>query len=56
MSAFRIVTVTQEERDALGEDCLICAFDYMVEHIETQGRWFGSNDYSECEEYIQSHS
>jgi hypothetical protein len=54
MGNFRIITITQEERDELGADCLICAFDYMVEHIETGGRWFGSNDYNECQTYINN--
>lgn len=54
MGSFRIITITQEERDELGADCLICIFDYMVEHIETGGRWFGSNDYNECQTYINN--
>ena len=56
MSNFRIITISQQEREEAGDDCLLCDFDYMVEHIETGGRWFGSNIYSECEDYIANHT
>ena len=47
---FRIVTIPEEEIDP---SCLICAFAFMVEHIETESMWFGADTYAECEYYIQ---
>ena len=50
---FRIVTIPEEEIDRSDPTCLMCAFPFMVEHIETGSRWFGADTYAECEYYIQ---
>jgi hypothetical protein len=49
-----IVELTENEIQT-GGDCILVAFKYMVEDRNTGGRWFGSNNKEECEEYILKH-
>ncbi len=47
---FRIITIPEAEIDP---SCLTCAFPFMVQHIETEGIWFGADTKDKCEQYIQ---
>ena len=47
---FRIVAIPEAEIDP---SCLVCAFPFMVEHIETESMWFGADTQDKCEQYIQ---
>jgi len=50
---FVIVELT--DQDLSCTECgLMNAFKYMVEDTETGGRWFGSNDRTDCEDYINN--
>ena len=50
---FIIVEISDEDID--NTDCgLMNAFKYMVEDVDTGGRWFGSNDRVVCEDYINN--
>lgn len=55
MINFRIVELLDEEINTNDPMCLMNAFKYMVEDIQTESRWFGSNIYSDCVEYIDKH-
>lgn len=48
---FKIIEIQDEE---IG-NCILNAFKYMVEDEENHTRWFGSNTYQECEDYINNH-
>lgn len=52
MTRFTIVEIDEPQ---IGS-CVIMAFRYMVEDVETGARWFGSNSYQECLDYIQNHT
>ena len=47
---FRIVAIPEAEIDP---SCLVCAFPFIVEHIETESMWFGADTKDKCEQYIQ---
>ena len=47
---FRIVAIPEAEIDP---SCLVWAFPFMVEHIETESMWFGADTQDKCEQYIQ---
>jgi hypothetical protein len=48
---FRIIEI---EPDKIG-DCILNAFKYMVEEVESETRWFGANTYEECENWIKNY-
>lgn len=52
---FRIIELKDDEINNSSTDCIMAAFKYMVENIDTQTIWFGSNNYNECEKYISLH-
>ena len=56
MITFRIITIPDNQINADDPTCIINAFKYMVEVEQTGDRWFGSNSYEECENYINQHS
>lgn len=47
---FRIIEVPE---DKIG-DCILDAYKYMVEDEMNNTRWFGSNVYQECVDYISN--
>ena len=47
---FRIVAIPEAKIDP---SCLVSAFPFMVEHIETESMWFGADAQDKCEQYIQ---
>lgn len=49
---FRIIEIPEEE---IG-NCILNAFKYMVEDEENQTRWFGSNIYQDCINYINEYT
>jgi hypothetical protein len=49
---FRIIEIPEEK---IG-DCILDAFKYMVEDEENGTRWFGSNVYQECVNYLENYS
>lgn len=49
---FRIIEIPA---DKIGDN-LLDAFKYMVEDEENGTRWFGSNDYQECVDYINNYT
>lgn len=52
-SKFVIIEIPDEEID--NTECgLMTAFKYMVENTETGERWFGSNNRTKCQTYIDN--
>ena len=49
---FRIIEIPPDKI----VDCILNAFKYMVEDEENLTRWFGSNIYQECVEYINNYN
>jgi hypothetical protein len=49
---FIIVEIPEEE---IG-NCILNAFKYMVENEENHTRWFGSNTYQDCVDYIANYT
>jgi len=49
---FRIIEIPE---DKIG-DCILDAFKYMVENEDNMTRWFGSNNYQDCVEYINNYT
>lgn len=41
--------------DKIGDN-ILDAYKYMVEDVDNQSRWFGSNDYQECVNYINNYT
>ena len=37
-------------------NCILWAFPYIVEEIESGTYWYGANTYAECEYYIQNYT
>ena len=52
MLTFNIIEIPEE---SIGADAM-SAFKYMVEETSSESRWFGSNSYIECENYILHYS
>jgi hypothetical protein len=52
MKQFIIIEIPENE---IGS-CITSAFKYMVEDTENNTRWFGSNDYDECKNYINNYT
>jgi hypothetical protein len=53
---FNIVTIPENEINNVDSDCILNAFPYMVEDVDTGCRWFGAQTIKECEEYINLHT
>lgn len=49
---FRIIEIPD---DKIG-DSILDAYKYMVEDEDNQTRWFGSNSYQECSDYINNYT
>lgn len=49
---FNIIEIPE---DKIGT-CILDAFKYMVEEDESKSRWFGSNVYQECVDYISNYT
>lgn len=52
MSRFKIITIDDTE---VG-NCIVTAFKYMVQDVDSGANWFGSNNYTDCEEYIKKYT
>jgi hypothetical protein len=52
MINFNIIEIPEE---SIGADTM-SAFKYMVEETSSGSRWFGSNSYTDCENYIIQYS
>jgi hypothetical protein len=46
--------VIEIPEDKIGDN-ILDAYRYMVEDVDNQSRWFGSNDYQECVNYINTY-
>ena len=55
MINFKIIEIPEEEINPNDPTCLMNAFKYMVED-EKRARWFGSNEFQKCEDYITQHT
>lgn len=52
MNRFIIIEIDDAE---IGS-CVLTAFKYMVEDTETGSKWYGSNSYQDCIDYIQNYA
>jgi len=52
---FRVIELLENEIIKDDPTCILSAFKYVVQHIETETIWFGSDDITVCEKYISDY-
>jgi len=52
---FKIVEITDSDIKPDDPNCLMTAFKYMLEKVDDESRWMGSNTKQDCIDYVENY-